>query len=212
MDYGYYINTTVIDKPLSPARTEASTLTTSPLTLTDIKEHLGLHSGGGDPIDDPSLDNTLNDYLQWGSDMASVWLNSPVSVEGITDYYTSVEADCRLILSSQGKIDRTIKQPALEVILDGESDFTAVTTYRLDETARPVEVIIDEIPSLSEDYNFPVRFVYEISQFDERGVGAIRSTMIDIIRLRWDSRGTPIPVDGAIHRILDLNLSPIRKN
>lgn len=195
---------------LAPLRSESTYANTTPLVgLVAAKEHLGLFSGGGTPVQDDSLDNVLTLIVGWATERVAEYLGGDVLLSNVTDYYPRLAA--RLALSATAEISQ-LQPLVLEYLAPGATSWTAVTGVTVDATATPPLLVLPAASVdlvLSDVHTYPVRARYTTHPYSAKGLDLIIGTVLALVDLRWQTRGQPPGTisDSSVRRILGANLS-----
>lgn len=216
MYYNYYDDYTyVASRPLAPSRhvndypPDADPANPKlAVPLEELKKHIGLFGGDGQSDPTPTTDATLRLYARWAEEKVSEWENRPVGAEDVADYYTRLAN--RMELSSRSTVDGT---PTIEVILAGETTLTTLSTsdWMLDDTTSPAQLVVDNIPDLSDRHRYPVRVSYQVSPHSRKRRDSMNATIVFLVQHKWNQQERNEPVDDKmVTQILMANLGPPR--
>jgi len=202
-----------------PVRTEVSNVEDPPLLVSvdDVATHLGVISAGG-TLDDASK-TVIEDLLFWATERCASYLGVTLNVSTVWDYYGSLGAGVYQ-LSSSADLDPSAKgddAPRAEYWPEGGTDYVTLDAdlWVLDDTASPPQVRVDgTVPGTTAQRQNPFRVVYQVAPYQHekplfrQGHHLIVGTIVDLVGLRWVSRGQPpsFAAHSAVERILGANL------
>ena len=114
-------------QPLAPLYTDILKRegTDSPISVDNLKEHLNYVGGSGQPYDDDTTNKNLTDDLEWAIDFITPWFGKPIVIESVEDYYVDI---CPTMVVSSNGIVEDSPPPKLEVILEGQTVYSEVST------------------------------------------------------------------------------------
>ena len=192
---------------LSPEYSESSYVSgTQLVTATQMKEHLGLYSGGGTPFENTSLDNVIKSLIAWATEKISEWEGQPIIPANVVDYYSSVGVGVQLELSYR---EHSSDDPKVEIISKGSSEFTEVnaTQWHLDATQSPATIRLGFSQELSDQYRNPVRVSYTTAPYTRRRRDLLIGTIIRLVQYRQSDQGDNAGSnESAVRRIIVANL------